>query len=61
MYLLSTKETAYVTARPGGIPASLKNWIHSEVAEERNKACHRRIFTAGFTSFEAPGVTFETD
>lgn len=31
-YLLSTKETAYVTARPGGIPASLKNWIHSEVA-----------------------------
>lgn len=31
-YLLSTKETAYVTARPAGIPASLKNWIHSEVA-----------------------------
>lgn len=24
-YLLSTKETAYVTARPAGIPASSKN------------------------------------
>lgn len=35
-YLLSTKETAYVTASPAGIPASLKNWIHSEVAEDKN-------------------------
>lgn len=34
-YLLSTNETAYVTASPAGIPASLKNWIHSEVAADK--------------------------
>lgn len=36
-YLLSTKETAYETASPAGIPASLKNWIHSEVAADKQK------------------------
>lgn len=34
-YRWSTKETAYVTARLAGMPASLKNWIHSDVAEKK--------------------------